>query len=416
VRWGLRVSLHDLVHQAATALLAHRLRSTLSAIGIVFGIATVVTALAIGEGARSAALSEIGALGIDNVFLRAVGAPQAPGSRQQPSAPVLSLDDARVIEDTLENARAVAAMRVAQTEIVAGSKHTDGLLAGVTVSWRDVIQLQMSAGRWLTADDERAQRRVAVLGGGLARTLFGSENPSGSRVKAGGTWYYVVGLLEDRSQGEASPAIAHLDLDQSLLVPLRTMDIGLGRGDAPTRVQEIAVRLDGPAEVELASRVIGAIADRRHRAEPPAYEVVVPRELLRARLRAQRTFNVVLFGIGALALLISGIGIMNIMLASVAERTQEIGMRRAFGARRGEVIAQFAIEAALLCMIGGTAGVLLGGALSGIVALAAGWPVSVSLRDVAVALALATSVGLAFGIYPAGVAASIDPIDALRAP
>ena len=161
--------------------------------------------------------------------------------------------------------------------------------------------------------------------------------------------------------------------------------------------------------------MIGAIAARRHRVAPPAYEIVVPRELLKARLRAQRTFNAVLIAIGALALLISGIGIMNIMLASVAERTQEIGVRRAFGARRSEVIIQFGIEAALLCMVGGAAGVPLGAVLSGIVALTAGWPVSLSLGAIGLALALATGVGLTFGLYPAMVAANVHPIDALRA-
>lgn len=415
MRWRLRASLHDLAQEAATALLAHRLRATLSAVGIVFGVATVVTALAIGEGARRAALSEIGALGIDNVLLRAVAPPPAPGGRRQPTAPALSLDDARVIADTIENALATAAMRATPTEIVSGASHAEGVLAGVTVSWHDVVRVQMAAGRWLSVDDERAQRRVAVLGAGLARRLFGSENPTGSRIKAAGTWYYVIGQLQDRSRGNARPAVPHLDLDHSVIVPLRAMDVSLGRGDALTRVQEIAVRLKSPADVELATQVIGAIAARRHRVDPAAYEIVVPRELLQARLRTQRTFNAVLIAIGALALLISGIGIMNIMLASVAERTQEIGVRRAFGARRCEVIVQFGMEAALLCIVGGAAGVPLGAVLSGIVALTAGWHVSLSLSGVGLALALATGVGLTFGIYPAMVAANVDPIDALRA-
>ena len=140
----------------------------------------------------------------------------------------------------------------------------------------------------------------------------------------------------------------------------------------------------------------------------------MPRELLQARLRAQRTFNGVLAGIGALALLISGVGIMNIMLASVAARVQEIGVRRAFGARRNEIIAQFAIEAATLCVAGGAAGLPLGVLLSWVVAIAAGWPVSVSPFAVMAALVLATGVGLLFGVYPARVAAAVDPIEALR--
>jgi putative ABC transport system permease protein len=415
VTLGLRASLRDLLHEGVSALLAHRLRATLSVIGIVCGVATVVTALAIGEGARHAALAEIGALGIDNVLLRAVTLPPAAGSRQRPPAPVLSLDDARVIEATVEQVRAMGAMRATPAEIEFGSRHAEGVLAGVTASWSDVVRLKVATGRWLTTEDERTQRRVGVLGADLAQALFGTQDPTGSRVKAGGVWFYVVGKLQDRSRGDARPAMASLDLDRSLIVPLRAMDVSLGRGDVSTRVQEIAVRLNGPVEVEAAARAIAGIAARRHRATPAAYEMVVPRELLRARLRAQRTFNTVLIAIGALALLISGIGIMNIMLASVAERTQEIGVRRAFGARRREVIAQFAIEAALLCIAGGAVGVPLGAALSGIVAVTAGWPVSFSIGAVGLALLLATAVGLVFGIYPARVAASVDPIDALLA-
>lgn len=412
--WDLRVAPRDLVREAIAALLAHRLRAALSAIGIVVGIATVVTALAIGEGARSAALSEIGALGIENVFVRATAPPPPAGVRpQRPPAPVLSLADVRVIGDTLPAGTAVAAARIARVEANAGSRRAMIALAGVTASWRDIAEPQLAAGRWLTSDDERTHRRVAVIGGHLARELFAGAAPIGSRVRAGGTWYYVIGVLREKAGSETPPAMLSLDTDRSLLVPLSTADVSLGEGDASDRVQEISVRANGAGEVEGTATVVAALLGRRH-AGATRYEMIVPRELLQARLRAQRTFNGVLAGVGALALLISGVGIMNIMLASVAARVQEIGVRRAFGARRDEIIAQFAIEAATLCVAGGAVGLPLGALLSWIVAIAVGWPVRVSLFAVMAALILATGVGLVFGVYPARVAAAVDPIEALR--
>jgi putative ABC transport system permease protein len=411
--WNLRVSPRDLAHEAVAALLAHRLRALLSAIGIVFGIATVVTALAIGEGARRAALAEIGALGIDNVLVRATAAAPVANRRRRPPAPVLSLDDARVIAGTLESESVVTALRLARIDITAGARATVGALAGVTPSWAKVADAHVAAGRWLSPDDERSRRRVAVIGGGLEHDLFGSANSIGSRVLAGGNWYVVVGRMRDRLAGAPRSTMQSFDIERSLFVPLTTMDVSMGEGDTLDRVQEIGVRVHGPAGVERAAQVISALIARRH-AAAPRYEVIVPRELLRARLRTQRTFDAVLMGIGLLALIISGVGIMNIMLASVAERTQEIGIRRAFGARRAEIVVQFAMEAAALCIAGGIAGVPLGAVFSGIVAVAAGWPVTISPLAVVSALALATAVGLGFGVYPARLAANIDPAEALR--
>jgi putative ABC transport system permease protein len=257
---------------------------------------------------------------------------------------------------------------------------------------------------------------VTVLGASLARRLFGDNDPIGQRVLAGGTWFKVVGVLAAADGAQAKPSpIARFDRDTAAIVPLTAMDLPLGQGDRTTLVEEIAIRADAPGNVDRLSSAVDAFMRRRH-AGPGIWELVVPRELLNARMRAERVFSAVLIGIGALALLISGIGIMNIMLASVAERTQEIGVRRAFGARATEVIAQFAVEATLLSVGGGLVGIPTGVVLASLVAVFAGWPIAISASSVLLAFSVAVIVGLSFGVYPARIAARIQPIDALRAP
>ena len=404
----------DLLGEALRALEAHRLRASLSSIGIVFGVATIVAALAIGDGARREAFDEIGSLGIHNVFVRAVP-PAETAPTGVPPAPRLTAADARAV-GALPGVAAVSGMRSARTSVSNGSRHLPATLAGVMPAWQDIAQPQIAAGRWLVGRDVASARRVVVLGAALARHLFGDNDPIGQRVLAGGVWFQIVGVLAPGSAAHAKPSpIARLDRDTAAFAPMTAMDLPLGEGDRTTRVEEIAILADAPASVERVASAVDALMRRRH-GTAGGWELVVPRELLNARLRAERVFSAVLVGIGALALLISGIGIMNIMLASVAERTQEIGVRRAFGARASEVIAQFAVEATLLSVGGGLVGIPLGVILASLVALLAGWPVAISAGSVILAFSVAVIVGLSFGVYPARMAARIQPIDALRAP
>ena len=408
----MRPDLRDLVDEAARALLAHRLRATLSVIGIVVGVATVVTAIAIGQGARDAAVREIGALGVDNVFVRSIAAGRRTAERVSP-APILTRTDAETLAAAVPGVVAAAASRLWRGEAVGARGRASATLAGVTVSWSVVGRPALATGRWLMADDEHERRRVAVLGAALARALFGTIEPIGERLSIGGSWFVVIGRLGDGPSRRST--VQRLNPDEAIFVPLGAMDVSIGDGDRPDRVDEIALAFASPHAVDGATRLVPALLERRL-VDPARYELVVPRALLDARLRTQRTFNAVLFAIGTLALIVSGVGIMNIMLASVTERTQEIGVRRAFGARRPDVMFQFAAEAALLCIAGGVAGVPLGWLLAGSVAMLAGWPATISAWSAVLALALAAITGLLCGVYPARVAASIDPAEALRAP
>ena len=392
-------TIDGLVRQAAHSLLQHRLRASLSALGLVCGVATVITAMAIADGAQRAALDEFGALGTTNVFVR-----QTDGA----AAPTLAERDLAVIRGAVPGVAFAAATRLARTEASTGQRHVATSLAGVTSEWPHLSGVSVAEGHWWTDDVSHATRRVAVLGAAITRELFGGASPLGERVQCGGAWYLVVGTLAARG---TSGRTALFDTDHAVLVPFLAMDTSQGVGDSADRARELAFQMRAADAVDAAAPVIAAAIARQH-GDTPGIELVVPRELLRARLRTQRTTQWLLMAVGGMALFISGIGIMNIMLASITERTHEIGVRRTVGARRPDIVAQFACEAALLCLTGGAAGVPIGALLSVAIAFGAGWPVAVSAGSVA--LALATATGLAFGIYPARVAARISPIDALR--
>jgi putative ABC transport system permease protein len=393
------MSVRELFREAAENLAAHRLRTALASLGVLTGVAAVVTAMAISAGAERQALAEISALGIDNLIVLSI----APDGSHR--APELRLSDAETLRRAFRHA-AVAPLR----RINGATAGADAaVVAGVTSQWRTTSRLDVANGRWLRDDDRRG---VAVLGEAVARRQFPGENPIGRVVLAAGDWRTVIGVLSPAAARGASVPAQALDVDRTIFVPLAASDQSLGDGDDGTAVHQIVMRIargvDPSREAESVRRALA----RDH--EPSTFDVLVPRELLRAKLRAQRTFRAVMFAVGGLALLVSGIGITNIMVSSVSERAAEIGLRRAVGARRREVVRQFAAEAIVLSAMGGAAGILAGAAAAGGIALVAAWPVAITPASVFVSLGLAAVVGLASGIYPAHLAASMTPVDALR--
>jgi putative ABC transport system permease protein len=399
--------------EARQGLLTHRLRATLSSIGIVVGVGTVVASLAISEGAKRAAMADIGALGIDNVFARAAVSAEDP--KAAAIAPALTRKDAEAIRSSIRGVEFVAVARSTRSEVASGSRRVVAPFSGISADWMRLANLQCDRGRCLSTEDEIRARRVAVIGATLSQRLAQGADPIGMLVEVHGQIFRVIGVLEGIEQRAGSAALQTFNPDEAVLVPSTVMDARLGAGDELGRVSEIGIRVTNGADSGEVSRAVSALLARRHPGERDRYELVVPRELLLARLRAQKTFDIVLLATGIIALIISGVGIMNIMLASVVEREQEIGVRRAVGAKRRDIVVQFALEAALLCMAGGVFGVPLGGAFAWAVSLLGRWPVTVSTGSILIALVLAATAGLAFGIYPAYRAASVDPIDALRA-
>jgi putative ABC transport system permease protein len=285
---------------------------------------------------------------------------------------------------------------------------------GVGHGYGRVLRLPLARGRFLTTLDERSRARVCVLGATLSRALFGFRNPLAESVRVDQEWYRVVGILAERgTDARAIGTIAARDLNQAVLLPISTLLGATSEGDPDQSVDEIWVQVaDGERVMELGEAVQHAVT-RLHRGVADA-EVVIPRELLNQRYRTQRTFSVVVGSVAVLSLLVGGIGIMNIMLASVLERTHEIGIRRTVGATRRDVTLQFLTESLLMTLSGGAAGILTGVLVSFGITAYAGWSTSVSLYAVLLAFLVSFVVGLGFGIYPATKAAQLQPIDALR--
>jgi len=407
------------------SLLVHKLRSVLSILGVVFGVAAVTAVSAVGEGARREAVAQIGSLGIDTVTVRARPVPSAPPLAGPAGTPVgaggstttglafgLRLADADAVRAVVPHLVAAAAVREAAMGAEAGGRTTDVNVVGTTTAYRDAARLTLSGGRFLTDLDVEDGKRVAVLGATVANALFPFASAVGQRVALGGDWYDVVGVLEGRAStthGRPGP-IRTRDVNRAVFVPLGALDRGGdGRVDG---IDEIVLRVDDGEQVGASAEVARRVVERTTGSS--AFDVVVPREILRQKERTQRIFNVVTGAIAAISLLVGGIGIMNIMLASVAERTREVGIRRAVGAARRDIAAQFLVESSLLTSAGGVLGAVLGVAGSFAIQALAGWPTALSVGMLLAGLLVAVAVGIGFGFYPAWQAAHLEPMDALR--
>jgi putative ABC transport system permease protein len=393
-----------LVRLGVRSLLLHKLRSGLSVLGVVFGVAAVVAMSAVGEGARRETLAQIEALGIDTVTVRA-------GPGEDASAGGLRVADATSVGRVVPGVSAVAPVRVAELPATAGGRVATAVALGTTPSYREATRLDLAAGRFLSDLDVSDRKRVVVLGAAIARSLFPLGSPLGERVRMGSEWYRVVGVLEARASPHGKGAVLGArDLNGCALVPLPALDYG--KDPRPDGADEIVLRLSAPEAVVPAAAVARKVLERT--TGGASLEVVVPREILRQRERAQRVFDVVTGAVAAIGLLVGGIGIMNIMLASVAERTREVGLRRALGARRRDVAAQFLVESSLLTVAGGVLGSGVGVLGSLLIQRFAGWPTAVHPLMLLVALLVALLVGIGFGYYPAWHASQLEPMAALR--
>lgn len=406
------------------SLWLHRLRSLLTVLGIMFGVAAVIAMLAIGEGTKVEAQRQIQRLGSRNLLLASVKPLQnesAADANERVLEYGITWEDLRRIRETVPDAvRAVPRRDIPGDAQYAGRK-TRSLLMGTTPEYVDVANLRLVSGRWLTPADGSKLRQVCVLGSDLARRLFRSRDPVGESVRFRRHYFEVVGLLSQRGEGTGGTAGTGGESDRGLYIPIQTMDDRFGetiqdhtsgsRTRERIQLHRITVEASDDDGVRRSAIALRRILKRWHANED--VRLTVPLELMRQAEESKQLFTTMLAVIAAISLLVGGIGIMNIMLASVVERTREIGIRRALGARRVHIIRQFLAETLLLALTGGVIGVGLG---IGIPLTLAQFGMTVVIRPESLVLSFAISavVGIVFGIYPAARAADLDPVEALR--
>ncbi len=402
-----RRDLAERISISAEALGRYKLRTALSVLGVVLGVAAVIAMMSVSDGARQEALQQVEQLGLNNIIVRNRGLSAAQGSG-------LVLRDAETLRALVPQLVSVAPLIERYPVVFGPLESRMARVLGITAEYRDVLDLEVSRGRFLGRFDDRSQARVCVVGSSLVRGLFGYRDPIGESVRIGSEWYRVVGVLADRSaDARAVGTVAPRDLNNAVLVSISGL---LGRSvtlNPEQRVNEIWIRLEEGGRVSEVGQVVDHTLSRLH-GDLADHEVVIPRELLNQRIRTQRTFAVVVGSVAVLSLLVGGIGIMNIMLASVLERTREIGIRRTAGATRRDITLQFLTESLLMTLSGGAIGIVAGIIVSYAITAYAEWSTRISVLSVFLAFFVSFVVGLVFGIYPAAKAARLQPIDAVR--
>jgi len=404
----------EALRDALGNLAAHKLRSVLTMLGMIFGVGAVIAMLSIGAGAERQAMQMIERMGLHNVLVRAKSLKRDELEEIRKKSLGVSPRDAQAILDGVPGVElAVPRLEIEIWKIMAPGTKTEATVYGISPLQAGLSHLAVADGRFIDELDTKRHGQVCVIGGRVARDLFGYQSPLGNLIKINDVWCEVIGVLADSMGGDSFQGVSIGSTAGEIYLPVSTALRKFERDPLESPLDEIVVRLDGVIAPRVAAAAIDNLLDRLH-AGADDYELVVPEALLEQSRRTQRLFNIVMGCIAGISLLVGGIGIMNIMLATVLERTREIGVRRAVGARRADIRQQFIIESFSISLLGGVAGVIMGVAIAGVVAAFAGWPTVVTALSIFLSTGVSLAVGLVSGIYPAVRAADLDPIDALR--
>ena len=415
-------------------LLLHKLRSLLTMLGTILGVASVIAMLAVGEGSKRHAVEQIRKLGASNVIVRSL----KPALEERDSAtnnadtrlPAvleygLKYKDWSLLQRALPMVSRMAPLVLLQKTVqVQGRRLPNARIVGTTPDFQSVKRLALWRGRFLDAADLDHSGNVAVLGAGAARRLFAYRDPIGETVLIGGGAYRVIGVSAPEFTTSATPGgVGLADLNNDIYIPLsaarnrfgelQRIERAGGRDFQRVQLSEITIDVGDEQRVSQTAAMVRSLLAKSH-PEPADVEVQVPLELLHQAEREKRVWNLVLGSIAGISLLVGGIGIMNIMLATVTERTREIGIRRAIGARRVDIISQFLVETTLLSTVGGAIGIAVGLAIPWAVTEFSGLETAITWWSVLLAFGISVATGIVFGVYPARRAAMMNPIEALR--
>ncbi len=441
---------------AIDAVIANRLRSLLTALGIIFGVAAVIAMLAIGNGAQQEILNQIKLVGVNNIVIKPIveqkeeKISEKVGKKEKKKfSPGLTIRDVQSIKDVLPDLTEVSPEIILDTYVIRNGFRRSAKLVGVHPSYFKIYDFNLIDGKIFSEEQLRFGAPVCIIGSALKSRFFPTENPIGKSMKVGTHWLTIVGVLSERVVSQASISklgIRDFNMDvyiplQSILIRYRNRDLitaealrlaaqnsrgfvfnnGQNNGNTENEAEKknyhqldrLVLQVDKTEKLQPTAEIISRMLKRRH-FEVVDYEIEIPELLLKQQQRTNDIFNYVLGAIAGISLLVGGIGIMNIMLASVLERIKEIGLRLAIGAQKKDVVQQFLFEAVMISVSGGIIGVILGVMFAYLVSSFAGIPTIISFSSIVLSFGVAATVGLIFGIAPARKAASQDPIASLR--
>jgi len=445
---------------AIDAVIANKVRSLLTALGIIFGVAAVIAMMAIGNGAQQEILNQIKLVGVNNIVIKPIieqkedKVDESPGRKEKKRfSPGLTIRDVRNIEQTIPGISTISPEIILDTYVIRNGLRRSAKLVGVELTFFAMNDMGLSSGRLFTEEQQRSGAAVCIIGHAIRTKFFPTEDPLGKNIKVGAHWLTIAGVVNERNVTDASIAkLGIRDFNMDIYVPLQSFLIRYKNRDKLTtkavqaesmrsqgmvvntgdnannlnaseseimerknyhQLDRLVVQVEETARLTSTAEILSRLLQRRHY-DVVDYEIEIPELLLKQQQRTNDIFNYVLGAIAGISLLVGGIGIMNIMLASVLERIKEIGLRLSIGAKKSDVVQQFLFEAVMISVSGGIIGVILGVTLAYIVSEVAGIPTIISLSSVIVSFGVAAAVGLIFGIAPARRAASQDPITSLR--
>lgn len=439
---------------AIDAVIANKLRSLLTALGIIFGVAAVIAMLAIGNGAQQEILNQIKLVGVNNIVIKPIieqkeeKIEEKVGKKDKKKfSPGLTIRDVQSIQTTIPGLTKLSPEIILDTYVIRQGLRRSAKLVGVEPTYFDIFNFELSDGHRFNDEQRRVGSPVCIIGHGIRTKFFPTENPIGKSIKIGPHWLTIVGVLAERAVSTTSISkLGIRDFNMDVYAPLQTILIRYKNRDMITaegirlaamkgrgmvfnntgaggeseeqkknyhQLDRLVIQVDGTEKLQATAEVLSRLLQRKHY-DVVDYEIEIPELLLKQQQRTNDIFNYVLGAIAGISLLVGGIGIMNIMLASVLERIKEIGLRLSIGAKKSDVVQQFLFEAIMISVSGGIIGVVLGITMAYIVSTVADIPTIISFTSILLSFGVAATVGLVFGIAPARKAASQDPITSLR--